>query len=161
MGNSTLIRNTLLIALIAAFGFAATGRALAKDQRTPSAMQLVSGDATSRFVSLGLGKSVVIDLPADIKDVLVADPTTANAFIRSARRAYIIGVKVGQTNIYFFDAEGYPSFRSRRWERTRNHEMPVLRLPRKQGHRLPGEQKGAVHPPAPGVPVLQAPLHDL
>ena len=106
MGNSTLIRNTLLIALIAAFGFAATGRALAKDQRTPSAMQLVSGDATSRFVSLGLGKSVVIDLPADIKDVLVADPTTANAFIRSARRAYIIGVKVGQTNIYFFDAEG-------------------------------------------------------
>ena len=106
MGNSTLIRNTLLIALIAAFGFAATGRALAKDQRTPSAMQLVSGDATSRFVSLGLGKSVVIDLPADIKDVLVADPKIANAVIRSSRRVYMIGVTIGQTNIFFFDADG-------------------------------------------------------
>jgi pilus assembly protein CpaC len=106
MGNSTLIRTTLLIALIAAFGFAATGYAPAQDQRTPTVIQLVSGDATSRFISLGLGKSVVIDLPRDIKDVLVADPATANAFVRSARRAYIIGVKVGQTNIYFFDADG-------------------------------------------------------
>jgi len=26
--------------------------------------------------------------------------------MRSARRAYIIGVKVGQTNVYFFDADG-------------------------------------------------------
>src|ERR1035437_8997183 len=106
MGNSTLIRTTLLIALIAAFGFAATGYAPAQDQRTPTVIQLVSGDATSRFLALGLGKSVVIDLPRDIKDVLVADPATANAFVRSARRAYIIGVKVGQTNIYFFDADG-------------------------------------------------------
>ena len=36
----------------------------------------------------------------------MADPTVANAVIRSSRRAYIIGVKVGQTNIFFFDAEG-------------------------------------------------------
>jgi len=38
--------------------------------------------------------------------VLVADPTIANAVVRSARRAYMIGVKVGQTSIFFFDAEG-------------------------------------------------------
>ena len=55
---------------------------------------------------LGIGKSVVIDLPRDIKDVLVADPKIANAVVRSSRRAYIIGVAVGQTNIYFFDADG-------------------------------------------------------
>ena len=60
----------------------------------------------SRFVPLGIGKSVVIDLPRDIKDVLVADPKIANAVIRSSRRAYIIGVAVGQTNVFFFDAEG-------------------------------------------------------
>src|SRR5262249_22156184 len=63
-------------------------------------------EATSRFIPLGIGKSVAIDLPADIKDVLVADPKIANAVIRSSRRVYMIGVAVGQTNIFFFDSEG-------------------------------------------------------
>ena len=60
----------------------------------------------ARFLALGIGKSVVIDLPRDIKDVLVADPKIANAVVRSAQRAYIIGAAVGQTNIVFFDAAG-------------------------------------------------------
>ena len=38
--------------------------------------------------------------------MLVADPKIANAVIRSSRRAYMIGVAVGQTNIFFFDADG-------------------------------------------------------
>src|SRR5205085_2530991 len=69
-------------------------------------IQVVGSDSSSRFVQLGIGKSVVIDLPRDIKDVLVAEPKYANAVIRSTRRAYLIGVAVGQTNIFFFDAEG-------------------------------------------------------
>ena len=60
----------------------------------------------ARFLSLGIGKSIVIDLPRDIKDVLVADPKIANAVVRSAQRAYIIGATVGQTNIVFFDSAG-------------------------------------------------------
>ena len=60
----------------------------------------------ARFLSLGIGKSIVIDLPRDIKDVLVADPKIANAVVRSAQRAYIIGAAVGQTNIVFFDSAG-------------------------------------------------------
>ena len=69
-------------------------------------IQVAASEATSRFIPLGIGKSVAIDLPADIKDVLVADPKIANAVIRSSRRVYMIGVKVGQTNIFFFDADG-------------------------------------------------------
>jgi pilus assembly protein CpaC len=64
------------------------------------------GQMNARFLSLGIGKSVVIDLPRDIKDVLVADPKIANAVVRSSQRAYIIGAAVGQTNIVFFDASG-------------------------------------------------------
>src|SRR5258707_10857407 len=60
----------------------------------------------ARFLALGIGKSIVIDLPRDIKDVLVADPKIANAVVRSAQRAYIIGAAVGQTNIVFFDSAG-------------------------------------------------------
>ncbi|OPZ00833.1 secretin [Bradyrhizobium sacchari] len=62
--------------------------------------------AKTRFLSLGVGKSVVIDLPREVKDVLVADPKIANAVIRSAQRAYIIGGQVGQTNVVFFTADG-------------------------------------------------------
>ena len=64
------------------------------------------GQMNARFVSLGIGKSFVIDLPREIKDVLVADPKIANAVIRSTQRAYIIGATVGQTNIIFFDSTG-------------------------------------------------------
>jgi pilus assembly protein CpaC len=64
------------------------------------------GQLNARFLALGIGKSVVIDLPRDIKDVLVADPKIANAVVRTAQRAYIIGAAVGQTNIVFFDSAG-------------------------------------------------------
>jgi pilus assembly protein CpaC len=60
----------------------------------------------SRFFQLGKGKSMVIDFQRDIKDVLVGDPKTANAVIRSSRRAYIIGIDEGTTNILFFDTAG-------------------------------------------------------
>ena len=65
-----------------------------------------TGQMNARFLPLGIGKSIVIDLPRDIKDVLVADPKIANAVVRSAQRAYLIGAAVGQTNIVFFDAAG-------------------------------------------------------
>jgi pilus assembly protein CpaC len=71
----------------------------------PAAL-VASSDNTSSFVALGIGKSVVLDLPRDVKDVLIADPKIANAVIRSARRVYMIGAAVGQTNVFFFDAEG-------------------------------------------------------
>src|SRR5450432_256372 len=66
----------------------------------------VAASAKMRFLALGIGKSVVVDLPRDIKDVLVADPKIANAVVRSPQRAYIIGETVGQTNVVFFDSEG-------------------------------------------------------
>jgi pilus assembly protein CpaC len=62
--------------------------------------------ARTRFLALGIGKSVVIDLPREAKDVLIGDPKIANAVIRSSQRAYVIGVGIGQTNVVFFDADG-------------------------------------------------------
>jgi pilus assembly protein CpaC len=87
-------------------GFARAGDAPVGMQTASEPIRVVGSDSGARFVQLGIGKSVVIDLPRDIKDVLVAEPKFANAVVRSTRRAYLIGVAVGQTNIYFFDAEG-------------------------------------------------------
>ncbi len=78
---------------------------VASDYRV-AAPPAADSQAGARFLSLGVGKSVVIDLPRDIKDVLVADPKIANAVVRSSQRAYIIGAAVGQTNIVFFDSTG-------------------------------------------------------
>src|SRR5262245_2127579 len=87
-------------------GFAQAGDAPVGMQAASEPIRVVGSDSGSRFVQLGIGKSVVIDLPRDIKDVLVAEPKFANAVVRSTRRAYLIGVAVGQTNIYFFDVDG-------------------------------------------------------
>jgi pilus assembly protein CpaC len=83
----------------------ATAPAVAADYR-PAAPVAADGQLNARFLSLGVGKSIVIDLPRDIKDVLVADPKIANAVVRSSQRAYIIGAAIGQTNIVFFDSAG-------------------------------------------------------
>jgi pilus assembly protein CpaC len=99
------ITATLAIALAIA-ACIGTGGTAAAGEASGSVIQVAAADAGSRFVGLGVGKSVVIDLPRDVKDVLVANPEIANAVVRSTRRAYLIGVKIGQTNVYFFDADG-------------------------------------------------------
>src|SRR6478609_8709444 len=107
MANRTLIRTATLSALLMSAGATPIDPAMSAEARgnTP-VVQVAASEATSRFIALGIGKSVAIDLPADIKDVLVADPKIANAVIRSSRRVYMIGVAIGQTNIFFFDADG-------------------------------------------------------
>ncbi len=109
MPSEALIRTVSLVALLGALGSVVTpvvaGGPAPGEPRAP-VVSIAASDATSRFVPLGVGKSVVLDLPRDVKDVLVADPKIANAVIRSTRRAYLIGVAVGQTNVFFFDAEG-------------------------------------------------------
>ena len=47
--------------------------------------------ARRQRVKLGLNKSVVIDLPADAYDILVANPAVADAVTRTARRIYLFG----------------------------------------------------------------------
>jgi pilus assembly protein CpaC len=105
MAIGKLIRAATLATLAAGAGLASAIPAVAADARIP-VVQVAASEATSRFIPLGIGKSVAIDLPADIKDVLVADPKIANAVIRSSRRVYMIGVAIGQTNIFFFGADG-------------------------------------------------------
>ncbi|MEO6947630.1 MAG: type II and III secretion system protein family protein [Nitrobacter sp.] len=99
------VTRSLSFAAIAAFTLnPALTPLYASDYRVPAAS--AGGKMNARSLSLGIGKSVVVDLPRDVKDVLVADPKIANAVVRSAQRAYIIGAAVGQTNIIFFDAAG-------------------------------------------------------
>ena len=110
-GNQPMMRTLMVRALsfsaVAALTLnPALTPVVASDYRAAAAPVAADGQMNARFLSLGIGKSIVIDLPRDIKDVLVADPKIANAVVRSAQRAYIIGAAVGQTNIVFFDSAG-------------------------------------------------------
>jgi pilus assembly protein CpaC len=57
-------------------------------------------------LKLGLNKSIVVDLPADAYDILVANPSVADAVTRTARRIYLFGKAVGETNIFVFGPNG-------------------------------------------------------
>jgi pilus assembly protein CpaC len=103
--RTSVVRALSFSAVIALTLNPALAPVVASDYRV--AAPLASDDQmNARPLSLGIGKSIVIDLPRDIKDVLVADPKIANAVVRSSQRAYIIGAAVGQTNIVFFDSAG-------------------------------------------------------
>jgi pilus assembly protein CpaC len=65
-----------------------------------------SGAGVSKSVTLGLNKAIVIDLPKNAHDILVADPALADAVTRTSRRIYLFGKSVGQTNIFIFGAGG-------------------------------------------------------
>lgn len=109
VAGAKTVRVAIAIAVLAA-GSGIVSRALAGNVVfTAPPMQeihVAASDSQSQPVNLGVSKSVVIDLPRDIKDVLVADPKIANAVVRSSRRAFIIGNAVGQTNVFFFDNDG-------------------------------------------------------
>jgi pilus assembly protein CpaC len=60
----------------------------------------------SQRINLGLNKSIVIDLPTDAYDILVANPAVADAVTRTARRIYLFGKAVGETNIFVFGPNG-------------------------------------------------------
>lgn len=62
--------------------------------------------SASRKVELTAGRSMIVDLPRDAKEVFVANPAVANAVVRSTRKVFVIGMQDGATSIFIMDAEG-------------------------------------------------------
>ena len=49
--------------------------------------------AIEEDLQLGVGRSVIVDLPEDATEIFVGDPKVANAVVRSARRALRLGAR--------------------------------------------------------------------
>lgn len=92
--------------LAAAVLFAALAAPVALAQPTTVRVELGGAGPVSRALSLPRGKSAIVDLPVDARDVLVSDPKVADAVLRTPRRIYVLGVGAGQTDAVFFDAAG-------------------------------------------------------
>lgn len=59
-----------------------------------------------RKVDLDLNKSMIVDLPAGVAEVVVSQPTVAAAIMRTRTRAIVQGIGGGDTNIFFLDDQG-------------------------------------------------------
>lgn len=64
-----------------------------------------SGPVSHRLL-LPLHKAAIIELLEDSRDVLVSSPDIVDAVVRTPRRIYVVGLKVGQSNAFFFNAGG-------------------------------------------------------
>ena len=94
-------------ALLMFAGLAAPIQAHAQIRTDESrAQQAMAGQGSVRRINMGVGKSMIIDLPRDAAEIFVADPKVANAVVRSARRLYLIAMQSGQTSLYALDKEG-------------------------------------------------------
>ncbi|MCZ8103338.1 MAG: type II and III secretion system protein family protein [Burkholderiales bacterium] len=104
----TLLRPIAIRAGVALVALAtAIMPATAQTTVIPTNISVTSADAGQpRRIELGIGKSVIVDLPRDAKEVFVANPKVANAVVRSTRKIFIIGQADGQTNVVIMDAEG-------------------------------------------------------
>ncbi|MFQ5626202.1 MAG: type II and III secretion system protein family protein [Methyloligellaceae bacterium] len=85
----------------------ASAPAFAQSQHK-SILRILAGTPmpAERAVKIGLNKSMVIELPRDIRDVLASDPKIIDIVVNNSRRAYLIGTGVGQANAFFFDKNG-------------------------------------------------------
>ena len=64
------------------------------------------GAGAVRQLSLPRGKSAVIELPVDARDVVVANPRIADVALSTPRRIYVMGASSGRTDATFVDGVG-------------------------------------------------------
>jgi len=96
----------LAAALVLGAVLAATGIASPVLAGDLTHLTVLRQTTATRDVALGLNKSLIVDLPVDAREVIVSQPAIASASMRTKRRAVLQGVSVGDTNIFFLDANG-------------------------------------------------------
>ena len=81
---------------------------LAADSTTHKSVLHVS-DASlpaHRDVRIAINKSLMIELPRELRDVVISNPEMVDAVVQASNRVYLIAKKSGQANAFFFDASG-------------------------------------------------------
>ena len=72
-----------------------------------SVLHISERDLTqTKGITLGRNKSMLIELPRDLRDVIVSSPDTVDAVVQSSNRVYLIGKRTGQANVFLFDSNG-------------------------------------------------------
>ena len=108
--SAAIYRNlflTLVLALAAPLGVSHASAKPVLDEAGARVIAISThGASTHQRVVLSLDKAAVVQLDTDARDVLVSNPDLVDAVVRTPRRIFLLATKVGQTNAFFFDAQG-------------------------------------------------------
>jgi pilus assembly protein CpaC len=105
-----LLRVLLLVNAIFFSVFTAPNRTAAADFEHNSVLHIGADVAlpAKRQIKLGLHKSIFVELPREVRDVMVSDPKMVEAVMQTSTRAYLIGSDTpGAANVFFNDKDGH------------------------------------------------------
>ena len=60
----------------------------------------------AKKITLGVGRSMMVQFPMELRDVMVADPSKLDAIVQTSDRVFLIAKGAGSTNAFFFDSNG-------------------------------------------------------
>ncbi len=100
--------NVLRFAFRAAIALNVAWAAASAQAAQPDVSRLMTnvGSGLVKNLQLGVGKSVIVDLPEEASEIYVGDPRIATAVVRSARRIYVSAIANGQTSIFALAGDG-------------------------------------------------------
>ena len=83
----------------------------AVDLQHPSGLQSImriseAGLPAHKKLRMGLNKSTVLEVPRNLQDVLISDPTIVDAVVQTSNRIFLLAKKTGSANAFFFDSQG-------------------------------------------------------
>jgi pilus assembly protein CpaC len=72
----------------------------------PAGIESAQQALLARRFTMGVGRSIIIDLPRDAAEIVVANPAVANAVVRSPRKIFVLATGAGQTTMFALDQQG-------------------------------------------------------
>ncbi len=77
----------------------------------PPDASILNISAKSKFplakkITMGVGRSMMVQFPMELRDVMVADPSKIDAIVQTSDRVFLVAKGAGSTNAFFFDANG-------------------------------------------------------
>ena len=94
------------VALGSIVALTSPAQAQAQIQQVMASSASVSAGNSGRRVNLPKGSSFSVDLPSDVRDIVVTNPEVANAMLHTQRRITIVGLAPGETDAVFVGANG-------------------------------------------------------
>ncbi len=60
----------------------------------------------TRKVTIGADKSMIVEVPVDLQNVLVSNPEVVDAVVQTSRQVYILAKEMGEANAFFIGPDG-------------------------------------------------------
>lgn len=96
---------TFWASVLLVFGFVSVSAPVFAQARAKPSGEILLAPAR-QSLQLGVGKSIIVDLPQDASEIFVGNPGVVNAVVRSARKIYLVAAANGQTSVFAMNKEG-------------------------------------------------------